>query len=161
VLVVRDAASGAVHWVVQGASFAGGASRPRYACEGAGITAAAPIVLSNRAASLYYLRCHPLRCRVRTETPSELANCDRSGPVASPATVAGESTTLTLPAFMSLMDWSISAPISRFASSAAISAELSFLDVKVRRSFPHHFGESLLSFCAIWTCHPEPLARQR
>ena len=48
--------------------------------------------------------------------------------MASRASVAEEATTLPFPAFMSLMDCKISAPISRFASNTAISVELSFLD---------------------------------
>ncbi len=57
-------------------------------------------------------------CKVRTETPSRVANCDWDNPVRSRASMAGEATTWVLPAFIWGTDSSKSAAKSRLASYA-------------------------------------------
>jgi len=68
------------------------------------------------------LRCRP--CNVRTETPRKAANCDCESPVCLRASIAGENATCHLPAFISRMDSSSSAPRSRVASWASSSASV-------------------------------------
>ncbi|TDP61789.1 hypothetical protein DES47_1101 [Roseateles toxinivorans] len=77
-----------------------------------------------RAAPLGCFRPCSQPCKVRTDTPISAANCDCESPVLCRASITGEETTRTCPAFISRTDCRSSAARSRLASYAVSSASV-------------------------------------